>query len=457
MAKPKHIEWLLEGVEYWNKARKGDPTFVPDFSKANIYFEFFKRDKLSDIGEIPLAGINLTNADLSHSTLYFADLTNANLSGATLTGSRVQGSKLSNANLIGATVDKAHFTLVDLNGANLTNTNYWKANLRWNVSSAEQHSLNLNVITSIESLLSNLRKIQQLHPNETIYLRGHSNFCWKLSPSLVRYGLDAYEGQMLTELVTHRPEDFSAIGTALDQWVLAQHHGLKTRFLDVTKNPLVALYFACEEYHSIDGMIHIFAVPGNAVKTFNSDTISIISNFAKLPHREQTLVLTKQPIENYTDYHTAVRHLYHNIRQEKPYFEQRMNLEDLFREFIVAPQSSIERVRAQSGAFLASAFHQRFEREQIFGWTGQQPIYAHYSAIVAKDIGARKNIKQEILNELRLLNITRDTLYPGLDESARAITESYRQRLKDSDSKANNPAWVYNSAHPNYPTTGGQP
>ena len=244
---------------------------------------------------------------------------------------------------------------------------------------------------------------------------------------------------MLTDLIAHRPEDLSSTTTALDQWVLAQHHGLKTRFLDVTKNPLVALFFACGEHHNVDGLIHIFAVPRGSIKYFNSDTVSIISNFAKLPYSEQSLVLTKPPIDNKLTYHVAMRHLYHNIRQEKPYFEQLIKPEDLFREFVVEPRSSSERVRAQSGAFLASAFHQRFEREEIFAQTGQYPVYAHYVAIVAKDIGERKKVKEEILRELRLLNITKDTLYPGLDESARAITDSYLQRLQDAASAPTDP------------------
>ena len=91
----------------------------------------------------------------------------------------------------------------------------------------------------------------------------------------------------------------------------------------------------------------------------------------------------------------------------------------LFRVFIAEPLQSFERIRAQSGAFLISAFHERFERSEVLKWNPRIPIYDHVMLEVPSES------KEDIISELRLLNVTRETLLPGLDETANAITRRY--------------------------------
>ena len=119
--------------------------------------------------------------------------------------------------------------------------------------------------------------------------------------------------------------------------------------------------------------------------------------------------------------------LYHFIHEEKPYFKIRIDPRDFFRVFVVEPQQSFERIRAQSGAFLISAFHERFERDEIRKYNAGVPVYGHFMLKVP-DVR-----KEPILKELRLLNIMRETLFPGLEEAARAITRRYSDHPVKND------------------------
>ena len=235
--------------------------------------------------------------------------------------------------------------------------------------------------------------------------------------------------------MAQRPEEFAELKLSLAHWVLAQHHGLQTRFLDITKNPLVALFHACESNRLEDpsrknGCLHVFAVPRSMVCPFNSDANSLIANYAKLHRRTQDAILGKRfdmlgnKFRDEFDHREAMGKLYQMIRHEKPHFEERIDPRDFYRVFVVEPQHSSERIRAQTGAFLVSAFHERFERTEILKCNKEIPVYAHYKLTISRDS------KTDIMEALQLLNISRETLFPGLDSSAKAVAEYYTTGIR---------------------------
>ena len=486
MGNPQHMDWLREGVSSWNTHQREnlvDPQL--DGEDVSRWIGGHEREDIRQISA-QLRGINLIKANLRNSTLRDTDLSGSqfvttDLTGAKLVGSRFDGSmfvgsQLIRANLMSASLENtklwstnldsamlagtnakgAEFWECDLNRTHLYSTNLsdarfirsrpWRANLFWSPGQQplEQATLEVEIIKGLTDLLAVMRDLQTAYNDEvTLYFRGESREFEDLKPSVMRKpkegqpSLRPFESEMLNDLLTRQPDAFSGLNSPLSQWVMAQHHLLKTRLLDITRNPLVALLFASNDDEALDGRLHVFAVPKSLIKPFNSEAISLIANFAKLPRAEQNLILGKTEADSVDDeyppdaktrqhgprlFSEAIEHLHSLIRQERPDYREKIEVRDFYRVFVVEPQQMFDRIRAQSGAFLISAFHERFEQREILKANPETPIYAHHVLKVAGDG------KKAILNDLRSFNVDRETLFPSVDETARAITGRYLGR-----------------------------
>lgn len=111
----------------------------------------------------------------------------------------------------------------------------------------------------------------ELHNTLTSYrktnlwlFRGHSNPNWELVPKAGREPYDKYNDIPNFQAWKRRATEF--LNGNYDDWdmlSIAQHHGLATRLLDWTFNPLVAAFFAVQNYEDCDAVIYAYLTQNN--------------------------------------------------------------------------------------------------------------------------------------------------------------------------------------------------
>jgi hypothetical protein len=262
-------------------------------------------------------------------------------------------------------------------------------------------------IRSLNDLFDLLTKSQPGERDTHLY-RGHADGDHTLRPSLFRKKeYRRVERNILRELIAIQPSEFREDKTSFEQLVRMQHYGLPTRLLDLTYNPLVALYFACSRDEKKDGEFIRFKLRTSKIKYFDSDAVSCVANLSNLTGAERDEIRAFRTSEALNSNDVGTR-LLHFIKAEKPYFLAKIELSDLKSIFAVRPKQTNQRILAQQGAFLI------FGLKTLLDDSNGSGIEIRRTIVPA-------TAKQKILGELDGININARTLFPEIESAAKYI------------------------------------
>lgn len=255
-----------------------------------------------------------------------------------------------------------------------------------------------------------------------VAFRGEGFTGWRTQPKVFRpdVGLFDHEKSAVRDLISIHPQEFRDDETMFDRLVRMQHFDLPTRLLDVTINPLVALYFASAEYKEDDkpqdGKVQALFLPEDRVRYFDSDRVSCMANLANFTADEKREITAACKFDmaefNKQD---IVKRLLWFVRVEKPHFEAKIDPRHLQHPVFVKPKMSNRRIIAQSGAFLIYGARRLTSREVDTDLRLSR-------AIVPADK------KPEIRDQLERLGIHASSLFPEIDKAAGWIAKRYANR-----------------------------
>ena len=270
----------------------------------------------------------------------------------------------------------------------------------------------LSSVSEVNTFISSLEE-----RTGTLFFRGHSNANYILRPSIMRTPhLERNESKLYHELLIDCPADFEKCHTHLEKLVKMQHYGLPTRLLDITRNPLVALYFACESNFGIFGELVLISAENNDIKYPQSDVVSILASLPVFSYQKQQEFcrLASDPGETKLTFNMKVERLIHEVRLEKPAFQSDIVKNDVLNNYIVYALKNNSRIVKQDGAFILCGLSAKAGSLEKFRYQEH-----------GKKIVVLIDDKKRILHQLDAFSINRATLFPEIECVAEHLKNKY--------------------------------
>lgn len=227
--------------------------------------------------------------------------------------------------------------------------------------------------------------LEVLGGSHHLHFRGQADSNWLLDSSVTRdSSLLDNEHNLFLDILALKPNEFLNDNTEYEKLITMQHYGLPTRLLDVTRNPLISIFFACNnlERKNQDGMVYIFK---------NKDFLN--------PDDDKVVELTKIVKKDY------------KIIKHKTNFEE---LELLEKNYFIRGVAKNQRINNQSGDFI------------FVGLGKDKKNNDDVESLVDGYLIIDYEVKKILLENLETMNIHGGSVYPELGNMSSYLINKYK-------------------------------
>lgn len=284
------------------------------------------------------------------------------------------------------------------------------------------------VPTEINSVSSYIKAVFTLKENQIgelsnssfWFFRGQKNSLWPMTSAAFRNNALSVEFEAIESALRQRPYDFRECKTDFEILTKLQHYGLGTRLLDVTLNPLVALYFASEPYEDIvDGK------NGQSKKVERDGKIVYHYGYGHKVTELGVKIGCALPFLDFQQYYT-LHNLVDDLKSKNIISAEEYsvlcadNYEKLLEliqcnSFVVSSYSN-ERLVRQSGSFIVPTLIKVYENAANLGDSVIRKTYSNLDGEFEEQFFiVPYGKKEKIRAELDFLNINEATLFPELE------------------------------------------